>query len=290
MLSGGGGEICTVLVACMTKKTVLGNNEKIDFVNEDFVSLYSPLRIEYSFFNEHKEVFAKLYDTLGDEKSKQCMNAFLNQRISGKFEYLDHMWLENQYFDKELINLKNISCIVDCGAYDGDTFRAFCENYKADSGKSYEGKAILLEPAKNNYEKLVNNFSSKENIVILQLGAWNEKTVLCFEENVYEPTACRFSEEGEMSVLVDKIDNIVLPQDKVDFIKMDIEGSELNALRGAENAIRKDKPLLAICVYHKKEDLITIPQYIKSLYSGYRLYLRSYEKYCRELVLYAIPD
>lgn len=73
-------------------------------------------------------------------------------------------------------------------------------------------------------------------------------------------------------------------------IKMDIEGSEMNALKGAEISITKYHPILAVCVYHKKEDLITIPQYIKSLYAGYKLYLRAYSRYCRELVLYAIPD
>jgi len=69
---------------------------------------------------------------------------------------------------------------------------------------------------------------------------------------------------------------------------MDIEGSELNALKGAEAVIRKYHPVLAVCVYHKKEDLLEIPQYIKSLYPGYKLYLRTYSKYCQELVLYAV--
>lgn len=71
---------------------------------------------------------------------------------------------------------------------------------------------------------------------------------------------------------------------------MDIEGSELKALEGAKGAIQKHHPILAICVYHRKEDLLTIPQYIKSLYGGYRLYLRAHSRYALELVLYAVPE
>lgn len=71
-------------------------------------------------------------------------------------------------------------------------------------------------------------------------------------------------------------------------IKMDIEGSELKALKGAALTIKEHHPILAVCVYHKKEDLVTIPQYIKSLCPKYRLYLRNYSRYSQELVLYAV--
>ena len=72
------------------------------------------------------------------------------------------------------------------------------------------------------------------------------------------------------------------------FIKMDIEGAELEALRGAESIIRKQRPKLAICVYHKPEDIWTIPMYILSLQNDYRLFLRHYSFGDTETVLYAI--
>lgn len=83
------------------------------------------------------------------------------------------------------------------------------------------------------------------------------------------------------------IDEIVKSR-KVTFIKMDIEGAELKALYGAANTIKTWHPKLAVCVYHKPEDLITIPQYIKSIYPMYRLYLRSYSPSGVETVLYAV--
>lgn len=75
---------------------------------------------------------------------------------------------------------------------------------------------------------------------------------------------------------------------RVTFIKMDVEGAELAALQGAQHVIRKQHPKLAICVYHKPEDIIDIPSYILSLDPGYRLFLRHYSPFEDETVLYAI--
>jgi FkbM family methyltransferase len=88
---------------------------------------------------------------------------------------------------------------------------------------------------------------------------------------------------------VRSIDLLVAEQriERVDFIKMDIEGSELDALQGAENAIRTFKPNLAISLYHRFDDFWTIPAYICGLGLGYRLYLEHYTIYAEETVLYA---
>ena len=74
----------------------------------------------------------------------------------------------------------------------------------------------------------------------------------------------------------------------VTFIKMDIESSEQEALRGAEQIINRDKPKLAICLYHKKEDMWEIPYLIKTMVAEYKLYIRHYSNSELETVLYAI--
>ena len=68
---------------------------------------------------------------------------------------------------------------------------------------------------------------------------------------------------------------------------MDIEGSEYKALLGAERTIKTFAPTLAICVYHRKEDLINIPKLIKSYRNDYVFFLRTYRYISQELVLYA---
>jgi len=73
---------------------------------------------------------------------------------------------------------------------------------------------------------------------------------------------------------------------KLDFIKMDIEGAELQALKGAEKSIQKFRPKMAISIYHKPQDFWTIPQYIASLDLGYRFALRHFTIHQEETVLF----
>jgi FkbM family methyltransferase len=86
-----------------------------------------------------------------------------------------------------------------------------------------------------------------------------------------------------------KIDDLVASGDfpRIDFIKMDIEGAELEALKGSESVLRQFKPKLAITVYHDFKDFWTIPQYLDSLGLGYRFYLRHFTIHAEETVLFA---
>ncbi len=79
----------------------------------------------------------------------------------------------------------------------------------------------------------------------------------------------------------------VINQEKVTFIKMDVEGSELGALKGAEKTIRINKPRLAICIYHKKMDLLEIASYLLKVVPEYNFYIRQYWSNMWETVLYA---
>jgi FkbM family methyltransferase len=75
--------------------------------------------------------------------------------------------------------------------------------------------------------------------------------------------------------------------DRVDFVKMDVEGAEMNVLRGARQSLRRLAPKLAIAAYHKDADLIEIPREICSLDAGYELYLGTYSAVEEETVLFA---
>lgn len=131
------------------------------------------------------------------------------------------------------------------------------------------------------------SFHDYKNVVVVPCGMWREKTQLKFSAK--NNSGSRFVSEGEQEVQmvdVDSIDN-VCAEDKVTFIKMDIEGSELAALEGAVSVIKRDKPRLAICVYHKPEDLYEIPFWIKKAVPEYKLYLRHHDASEHDTVLYA---
>ncbi len=96
----------------------------------------------------------------------------------------------------------------------------------------------------------------------------------------------KISQDGDLEVNVIKLDDFFKTHEPPTFIKMDIEGSELVALKGCTEIISKYKPKLAICVYHKPEDIFEIPEFILSLNSDYKMWLRHYTNLVNETVLY----
>ena len=136
-----------------------------------------------------------------------------------------------------------------------------------------------------NFKRLRKNTYRNEDIVIYNQGCWKENTVLKFD-NIGSTSSAVSDAEDAIEIQVCSLDRI---SDCLDasFIKMDIEGAELEALKGAEQIIRNFKPKLAICAYHKPEDLYTLPELIKSFRDDYVFYLRHYTDTLYETVLYA---
>lgn len=187
--------------------------------------------------------------------------------------------LDNQYFDKDIIKYCDGEVFVDGGSYNFGTSRLLLEKCKT-------VKSIYsFEPDENNWESVETEIQNCEfrNVTLIKKGLWNAETTLSFESNM---SGSHVSDNGSVKVAVTSIDQAI--HEPVTFIKMDIEGSELEALRGAANHIVNDKPKLAISVYHKPEDILEIPRYILSLIPEYRLYFRHYSSYSGETVLYAV--
>jgi hypothetical protein len=88
---------------------------------------------------------------------------------------------------------------------------------------------------------------------------------------------------------VDTIDNITAGE-PVTYIKFDVEGAELEALKGAEQTVKKYRPAMGISIYHRERDLIDIPVYIKQLVPEYRLYFRVHKKLAIDTVLYVMVN
>lgn len=263
----------------------IAKNSKIICIDDYFERMLSR-NLTREYYSENMEAFQQTRSYLFDEKSKRIFDLFIEGHMNAKSFPLREEWSsyyqENQYFLDELFCLRNNEVFVDCGAYSGDTIIDFCK--RVEDFTSY----YALEPDKRVINQLTNTIQANKNnnkIIHLEYGAWNERAQLRFFEDTCG-TIC--DENTGISIEVDKIDKLIPKEEKVSFIKMDIEGSEYNALLGATDTIQRNKPILAICVYHKKEDLITIPQFIHSLYPEYRLFLRSHRLYAGELVLYAI--
>ena len=81
----------------------------------------------------------------------------------------------------------------------------------------------------------------------------------------------------------------ILADPQPTYIKFDIEGAEREALAGAENTIRGARPILAVCVYHKPDDLWELPLYLRELLDDYRFFLRRHAEEAFDVVCYAVP-
>lgn len=241
-------------------------------------------RIEYSWVKSNIQDLQWVYDQLEDEMSKKSFVAYINQKISGDYKYNQEVCIGNQYFLPEIIKLAEGEVFIDCGAYDGDTINKFVESINQQKGSSYS-RIIAFEPDEMNWHILEQTIKIHKNCEIIKKGIWERPDTLYFNSGL--ESSSNLSKNGDIQIPVDSIDHI-LSGDKATFIKMDIEGSELQALKGAKNTITKYKPKLAICIYHKPEDLIEIPKYIKNLVPEYKFYVRNHHFSAIETVLYAI--
>lgn len=231
---------------------------------------------KYSDVMSNEKNFQWLYDKLEDEKSRETFLSYLSQRISGDYGYAEDIYDPDHYFAKDVVKLEN-EVFVDCGAFTGDTIQDLFS-------KTSPLKVYAFEPDENNYRTLKDNFEGKQ-VLCLKMGAFSKKATLSFAGG--NADASKIVDDGDIQIEVDTIDN-VLQGDQATFIKMDIEGAELEALKGAEKTIRQFHPKLAISAYHKFEDLFTLPQYIYSLDKSYKFYLRRHSHLTHELVLYAL--
>lgn len=200
-------------------------------------------------------------------------------------EYDYERLLDKQYFD-ELVEFHEGEVFVDAGALDLSTSLLFAR--KCDENHISDYKIYAFEPDKKSYGRCMNikDKYPNVNIELKNYGLWSSNTSLGFDS--LGNGSSHISQKEEINkVNVVTLDSCV--KERVTYIKMDIEGAELEALKGCKDTIRQYRPKLAISVYHKKEDIIEIPQYIKELIPEYKLYLRHYGNGALETVLYALP-
>ena len=231
-------------------------------------------------FKKNHNKYLQTYNLLKDKKSKEIFTKIINFKISYDYAFMEGFTNNHteQYFDKELIpNIKNI-CFVDAGGYVGDTTSEVITNFP-DFKKIY-----LIEPISENIRIAKRELGHFTNIEFLICGVSNKKETLYFNE---EKSFSTLYGKGTQSVQVDTIDNLI--NEKVDYIKLDIEGAEQDAIDGAKETIKQYKPILAICIYHKAEDWYKIPQKVLAIESAYDIYLRHYMEGIFESVMYFLP-
>jgi FkbM family methyltransferase len=176
--------------------------------------------------------------------------------------------------------------IIDAGACLGETALAFAASVREN------GKVFAFEIDPENLKIFRHNLMQNENLakrIVIKNYALSDTPDSQLYLHGQGPSAKVSNQQSNIPIKTATIDQLVNEGeiDKIDFIKMDIEGSELQALHGAVETIRKFRPKLAISIYHKLTDIFEIPAFIDSLNLGYQLFIEHYSIHTEETVLYA---
>ncbi len=235
-----------------------------------------------SYYESRQKDIALVASYLADDFSREVYLAAIEYRKSHNPKDVPFYTKKDQYFPKDIIRLSDSEVFIDCGAFDGDTMREFIKltngNYKS---------IVCFDPVEEFCNRLKKRGAQK-NVTAIQAGVYHTSTTLQFNADKGKGSSLINTSDNTISIPVRAIDDVAECSDAT-FIKMDVEGSEWAALMGAKKTIMRNKPKLAICIYHMQRDFIDIPKYIHYLVPEYKLYIRHHSFSINETVLYAVP-
>lgn len=254
------------------------NNYFKHFCIDDFIAYRNHLL-------KNLNEYCDLYDSLADERSKKVFIELLKARFTGDFRKA--LSNSEQYFEKDIIKFQPNEIFVDCGAWIGDSTAVFL------SHNPYSSTCYVIEPDIHSMACAQKNLIDKTaTFHFISKGLSDKKEILFFRMSGGPGASFEKLSGGlnEVKVELDTIDHIV--QEPATYIKMDLEGFEMKALIGAKEQISRFNPKLAISIYHKPEDFISIFKLIKSfdVRNKYKYYVGHYTPMLCDTLLYAIPD
>jgi FkbM family methyltransferase len=266
-------------VSPQTVNNIISYHNKFPFWGSgDFSNPDNFLANRAHMLTAHKDEIRAVYELLDDYRSKAVYSAVIGSLINFAAAIND---LDNaaekafeEYFDLDLFSIKDREVFVDCGAYDG---KNCCEYYKYFDGEdpdrfmfyAYEITKEQIPVIKENLRgNGIKHFSVRQKAV----SDNNGELVLSSNDDASANTVSS-GQGGEVMVKAVRIDDDIT--EPITFLKMDIEGAEQAAIRGAARHIRDDKPKLGISIYHSYEDMWKIPLMIDEICPGYRFRLQS---------------
>ena len=218
----------------------------------------------YQAFMNNLTNLKTVYETLIDEESRRTFRGYWLGRISNQFAKIVHA-SGPHYLTPGFIPQKG-SIVIDAGAYDGGTPTRFVER---------GFKVYAFEMDKRMFP-IAKNAAKQKNFVVENMGLGSYKHTMNYLP--LNSGSTHLDDQGTESTLITTIDSYVREKNipHVDLIKLDVEGAELDVLKGAAVTICRFKPILALSAYHKWDDFWTLMEYVKSLNADYEFAMRQY--------------
>jgi FkbM family methyltransferase len=248
-----------------------------DFITARGVASFEPSLADYA-----DELLAAA-DLFTDEASVATYHANIGAFCERRFDNVPFLPVARQYVPDDIEFTKGYSRFVDCGAFWGDTIEKLVQ-----SGRTPE-TFFAFEPDQRNFRALSAKVDelSLRNGYLFPCGVSSKTATLRFKNDAtYAGAASALDPAGDTVIQCVALDD-ALKNVRPTFIKMDIEGAEIDALHGARAMIERDRPDLAICVYHYVNHYFEIPLLLKSWNPDYRFSMRTYDTCGNETVVYA---
>lgn len=234
-----------------------------------------------------KSGIRRVFDLLGDDASRREYVGQIRWRLWQDFDALLPRITEWQYFPEDLFTLEANEVFIDCGAFDGDTIREILK-------RRTDFKTIVgYEPDPGTFGRLTDYVAGlpepmRKKFSLRRSGVGAEKGVVRFD--AIGTVSSKISDSGTVEIECAALDDLLADDIHPTYIKMDIEGAELAALKGAPRILSKGDAIWAVCVYHEPDDLWQLPLYISEHTENYRFFMRKYVPEVWETVCYAVPE
>ena len=251
------------------------------FDYERWIGHFSP-----NVITENLNKLEQVYHLLEDDLSRQVFASIVKFRLTLDPEYLIFSSYD-QYFHS-IVRPVNHDVIIDGGAWIGDSATAFGNQLKGDC------HIFSFEPTRENYDRLIHNISKEhlsDTVRPVNAGLWSNSCQMSVDNTLANSMQYQVSEGRHESIRVVDLDSFVQDEETVvNLVKMDIEGSEIEALKGAQRTLSEQKPKLQISIYHRPDDLWKIPLLINNINSDYKFYLGHHSQHLFDTVLYATGE
>ncbi len=215
------------------------------------------------FYRLHEKEINEVRDLLANENSRRIYDSVISYKLSGDIKYLKNSFDSEEYLYKTLLAPEKYKGYCDLGAYNGDTVKRLLK---------YGGAPldiIAIEPDIKNFKKLSVYAESVCGCRIFNAAAWSEDCEISFSTVGNRNSSVAFSGRSVKALALDGIEGAA----DTDFIKYDVEGSEFEAIMGSRRIIQSKKPDLLVSLYHKSEDVFTLPLLVHRLCPDYKLYI-----------------
>ena len=232
---------------------------------------------DMDYYVAHETEIEEAREILADDQSKKVFDNVIKYKLTGNINYLFDSDSDVDETFNEILRAKDFEITADLGAYNGDTARQLAE-YSPKLKKIY-----ALEPDRRNHRKLSEYAEREERFAVIpyQVAAWSKEETLTFGAEGNRNSGVGGSTNAVTSKCVtvegNSLDNLLAgTNDKIDYIKFDVEGAENEAIDGCISTIKAHSPALLVSVYHRSEDIFALPLKIHKLFPDYKLYLRKF--------------